>query len=248
MNHLKRLLNFLYCFIGTNRTGKSSVAVYMALQWKINNPGQLVIAHDPQDNFTDIADIFIQPEDSDWAIKLCEYRNCLIILDDYRLINEGDRPVKGLMKLLYFRAKWNIDIIVITHNPSLVINAIAQFTSHYFIFMTNAQEGSFKKKISNYSFCVAGSEIVNKYVSINGRGKYPIFPFVIVDCERQKLVAMNLDSNASKNNMDDKLKNVLEEGPLAISDGGGSTISPGLKLLNQKPKQLGIGLSNNLKK
>jgi len=190
--------NFLYGFIGTNRTGKSSVAKFLANSWKAANPGQLVIAHDPQENFIDIADVFIQPEDDDWAIKCCGFRNCLIILDDFRLINESARPVEGLSNLLYYRAKWNIDIITIFHNPSLIINAIAHFISHYFIFLTNAQEGSFKNKIPNYSLCIAASEEVNKYVSIFGRGAYPKFPYVVVDCEKQKLVAYNMEKKISK--------------------------------------------------
>lgn len=200
-------LNFLYGFIGTNRTGKSSVAKKLAESWKLSNPGGLIIAHDPQDNFVDLADIFIEPEDEDWAEKCCNFRNCLIILDDFRLINDSSRPVKGLSRLLYYRAKWNIDIITIFHNPSLVINALAHFISHYFIFMTNAQEGSFKNKIPNYSLCIAASEEVNKYVSIYGRGQYPNFPYVIVDCEKQKLMAINMEKKITKI----PIKNVIKK-------------------------------------
>lgn len=191
-------LNFLYGFIGTNRTGKSSVARKLAESWKLSNPNGIIIAHDPQDNFKDLADVFIMPEDDDWAKKCHGFRNCLIILDDFRLINESSRPVEGLQTLLYYRAKWNIDIITIFHNPSLIINALAHFISHYFIFLTNAQEGSFKNKIPNYSLCAAASEEVNKYVSIYGRGKYPTFPYMIVDCEKQKLMAINMQKTITK--------------------------------------------------
>ncbi len=201
-------LNFLYGFIGTNRTGKTATAKELAKAWKLANPGQLIIAHDPQDNFSDLADIFIEPEDDEWAVKCCEMRNCLLILDDFRLINESNRPVQGLQKLLYGRAKWNIDIITIVHNPALVINAIAHFTSHYFIFMTNAQEGSFKAKLPNYSLCIAASEEVNKYVSIFGRGQWPRFPYVVVDCEKQRLQAYNMSKSLNKIEVNnDKLKN-----------------------------------------
>jgi hypothetical protein len=189
--------NFLYGFIGTNRTGKSSVAKLQAQAWRTANPNGKIIAHDPQDNFTDIADIFIEPEDSEWAEKCHQFRNCLIILDDFRLINESARPVKGLSTLLYYRAKWNIDIITIFHNPTLVINTLAHFISHYFIFLTNAQEGSFKNKIPNYSLCIAASEEVNKHVSMFGRGVYPRFPYIVVDCEHQKLNAYNMDKKLS---------------------------------------------------
>lgn len=191
-------LNFIYGFIGTNRTGKSSVAKNLGEAWKSANPDGTVVAHDPQQNFTDLADVFIEPEDEEWAEKCCSLRNALLILDDFRLINESNRPVKGLSKLLYYRAKYNIDIIVIFHNPSLVINALAHFISHYFIFMTNAQEGSFKNKIPNYSLCVAASETVNKHVSTYGRGTWPKFPFIVVDCEKQKLIAMNMEKKHGK--------------------------------------------------
>lgn len=234
--------NFLYGFIGTNRTGKSSIAKQLAISWKNSNPNGIVISHDPQDNFTDITDIFIEPEDNDWAIKCCEYRNCLIILDDFRLINESARPVKGLSKLLYYRAKWNIDIITVFHNPSLVINSLAHFISHYFIFMTNAQEGSFKNKIPNYSLCVAASEEVNKYVSVNGRGKYPIFPFVIVDCEKQKLMAINLEKNPTNSKV--YTDAVKQETNLVEEKNKNNSFKP----LNQLPKKTGIGFSINKNK
>lgn len=190
--------NFVYGFIGTNRTGKSSVARFQALAWKKANPNGLIIAHDPQDNFIGVADIFIEPENSNWALDCHRHRNCLIIADDYRLINESARPVKGLMTLFYFRAKWNIDMIFICHNPALIINALAHFISHYFIFLTNAQEGSFKSKIPNYTFCIAASEEVNKHVSVFGRGSYPKFPYIVVDCEHQKLNAYNMEKKLSK--------------------------------------------------
>ncbi len=210
---LQRAINFLYCFIGTNRTGKSATAANLARAWKNTHEGQDIIAHDPQENFTDIATVFIQPEDDEWALKCLEYRNVLIILDDYRLINEGNRPVKGLMQLLYFRAKYNIDMIVICHNPSLLINALAHFISHYYIFMTNAQEGAFKNKIPNYSLCVLASDYVNKYVAAYGRGTYPYFPFIIVDCEKQKLMAFNMAKNPGNNNQIDTESNLIEEKP-----------------------------------
>jgi hypothetical protein len=185
-------LNFCYGFIGTNRTGKSSVAKLIATEWRKNNPDYTIVSHDPQDNFSEITDYFINPEDKDWANKCLKLRNALIILDDVRLINQSNTPIDGLMKLLYYRAKYNIDIIHICHNPSLLLNAFAHFTNRYFIFFTNSQEGSFQKKLPNYTLCVKASEMVNKYVSKYGRGNYPEFPHMIIDTEEQKMIAMNM--------------------------------------------------------
>lgn len=192
--------NFCYGFIGTNRTGKSSVAKLIAQTWRKHNPDPdyLIVSHDPQDNFSEITDYFINPSDKEWAKKCLKLRNSLIILDDVRLINPGNTPVDGLMELLYYRAKYNIDIIHICHNPSLLLNAFAHFTNRYFIFFTNSQEGSFQKKLPNYSLCVAASNMVNKFVSKYGRGNYPYFPHMIIDTEQQKLEAMNMNEDEYK--------------------------------------------------
>lgn len=187
--------NFLYCFIGTNRTGKSAIARKHIIAWKKSNPGKLVIGFDPQRRFRDLIDIFISPEDPKWAVKLHKFRNCLIVLDDMRVLNEDARPVEGLSNLMYYRCDWNIDIITVFHNPSLVLNCISAYATHYFIFLTNAKDGSFKDKIPNYTLCQLASEEVNRYVSIYGRGKWPEcdFPHIVVDCEKLKLMAIHMN-------------------------------------------------------
>lgn len=190
--------NFLYCFIGTNRTGKSSIARQHIIAWKKANPGKLVIGFDPQRRFRDLIDIFIKPEDEKWAVKLLKCRNVLVVLDDLRILNEDSRPVEGLANLMYYRCDYNIDIITVFHNPGLVLNCISAYATHYFIFMTNAKEGAFKDKIPNFHLCILASEEVNKYVSLFGKGQYPIFPHIIVDCEKQRLMAIHMNNKTLK--------------------------------------------------
>lgn len=199
--------NFCYGFIGINRTGKSATARELAEDWRKSRPDPKfrVISHDPQKRFADITDLFIDPEDEMWAVRCCELRNCLLILDDFKLLNLKNTPVKGLQSLLYYRAEHNVDIIYIVHNPALLINLLTYFTSHYYIFMTMAQEGSFQKKIPNYRLCQAASNQVNEYVRKYGPGKHKKdkeydgqgFPHVIVDCVDQRLVAVNMEKEVS---------------------------------------------------
>lgn len=193
--------NFLYCFIGTNRTGKSSIAREHVIRWKKSNPGKLVIGFDPQRRFRDLIDIFINPQDENWALKLHKYRNCLVILDDMKIINKDWRPAKGLADLMYFRCDWNIDIMCMFHNPKQVLDCVSDYATHYYIFKTNAELGSFKDNIPNYHLCQLASEEVNNYVAAYGKGEWKDekgnivsrFPHIVVDGENFKLMAYHMN-------------------------------------------------------
>lgn len=199
--------NFVYGFFGVNRTGKSSVAHYVAESWRKARPSDKfrVVSHDPQKRFGDITNLYIDPEDETWAERCLELRNSLLILDDFKLLNLKNTPVKGLQSLLYYRAEHNIDIIYIMHNPALALNLLTYFTTHYYIFLTHSQEGSFQKKIPNYRLCQAASVQVNEYVRKYGKGMHKKdpeydgqgFPYMIVDCEKQDLKGVNMDKEIS---------------------------------------------------
>lgn len=196
--------NFLMGFVGTNKVGKSHVAVNIAELWSESRPDDTIIAFDPQNKFRHIANYIIDIEDEEWIIKCKEYHNCLLILDDYRLLVREDKSPKHLDGLLYNRGFNNMDIIYICHSPALIHNIFTYLTTHYYIFHTLATDGTFKKKIPNYHLCVAAANEVNKYVKTNGRGKHPLdpeykgqgFPYVMIDTERQTSKAYNQNKKA----------------------------------------------------
>ncbi len=194
LNTVKKRLNILWGYVGTNRTGKSVTARKHAESWKRNNEGKTIVAFDPQKRFEGLYDIKINMDDEDWCLKLLPLRNALIILDDYMLLL-GDgiqlKAPKGLKTLMSFRADWNIDIIYICHNPALILNILTFFTTQYFLFYTEVMDGSFQKKIPNYKLCINGQRLINKYVKTYGRGTYPKFPHVVVDTEKVELNAYN---------------------------------------------------------
>lgn len=182
---------FLWGFIGTNRTGKSVIARKSAEYWRKSRPNGMIVGFDPQKRFVGLLDGEIDPENPNWCLELHELRDALVILDDYRLLNEKNTGVDGLSKLLYHRADWGIDIIYICHSPALILNILTYFTSHYFLFYTEATDGSFQKKINNFLLCISGQSLINKHVKTYGRGSYPNFPYVMVDCENRELNAFN---------------------------------------------------------
>lgn len=164
--------------------------------WKAANPDKIVIGFDPQGHFKELLDveILLTDEGNNWEEeKVLKYRNALIVLDDYYLIHPKLQASKGLRTIMAFRAQYDYDIIYITHNPALVINFLTFFTTHYYIFLTNAQEGGFRKKIPNYSLCEAASTLINRYVGKFGRGEYPNFHHIVVDTENNKLFTQNCE-------------------------------------------------------
>lgn len=201
MNYNKDKRNrFFYVFIGSNRTGKSITARKHIVRWKKNNPGKLVVGFDPQHRFTDLLDIIIDPENENWALDLHQYRDVLVVIDEFRELHEQDKAVPGLKKWLYNRDEWGHDIIGIFHNPSLVLKVVVGYANFYFIFHTNVEEGGFKAKIPNYRLCTLASKEVNNYVAEYGKGTYKDatgklicdFPHIVVNTEEQSLSAINM--------------------------------------------------------
>lgn len=193
-NNTEKRQNYCIAFIGQNRTGKTSVAKSLAREWMNANPGKRVMVFDPQTKFADIATDFIfLNEIRTWGQKISNLRNALLILDDYRLIHPKAIINQEFSELLAFRSQWNVDIIYICHSPSMVLNTLTYYTTHYFIFYTLAQKDSFERKIPNYELCERAKNYINKYVRFTGRGTYPNFPHMIVDCEKERLYANNMN-------------------------------------------------------
>lgn len=195
--------NFLMGFLGVNKTGKSSTALEIATHYKKTKPSSNEIwVHDTQKIFSSIADKNIDTENKEWAIECCELKNGLLILDEVKLLIPTPQHLpKGLLKLFSQSHYRNVDIIWMVHNPSSAPDVCTYYTTHYYIFLTFAREGSFRKKIPNYMLCTHASDMVNDYVKEYGRGFHKKdkryngqgFPHIIVDCEEQKLIAQNMN-------------------------------------------------------
>ena len=202
---------FLYGFIGHNRTGKTSVAVDLASEWKSSREGDdaFIVSHDPQNKFKDNADFFILPADKNWAEKCLDLRNSLIILDDYRILHPSNLMSPGFSNLMSYRAEYSLDIIYICHNPALILTNLTYYTTHYFIFYTQARLGAFEKKISNYMICHGACTYVNKYVKVFGKGKHRLdpkfegqdFPYVVVNNQTEDMTAINFKEEYINSNV-----------------------------------------------
>lgn len=174
------------------------MAKEVAVNWIESNDSSEVIAFDPQNKFKEIASSFVNVYEDDYKEKILSLRNCLLILDDYRMLHKRAVAEDWLSVLLHMRCEWNVDIIYITHSPSQVLNWLAYYTTHYFIFYTKAQLGTFKSKIPDYIMCKQASDLINLYVKTYGRGEYPKFPYLVVDTEEEQIMPINVDVNNFK--------------------------------------------------
>lgn len=197
--------NFCAGAIGVNKTGKSSTIKSYCQIIKDSRPTNHIFAgHDPQKMFRDLIkpNHLINMEDKEWALKLCEYRNCTIILDEIKLLcSNPQHPPKGMLTLFSNYWYWNMDIFWMAHNPLAVPDQCTYFTKLYFIFCAYIRRGQFERKIPNPTLCIAASNMVNKYVEVHGRGRHKKdklydgqgFPYAIVDIEQQRIKAINMN-------------------------------------------------------
>lgn len=182
---------FLMGIIGHNGTGKSVTAAKIAKWWKNNNSGK-VYAHDPTRVLHKHVDREIFPHQKWEDIVLKEMRDGLLILDELRVLHPNPRMTPKLLEIMSMRRMYNIDIVYIVHNPALILEQLTYYTTHYYIYYTQSKIGNFKSKIPNYLLCKKASDYINRYVRKNGRGDYPKFPYVVVDCQKETIKAINI--------------------------------------------------------
>lgn len=183
--------NDLIGIIGTNGTGKTTKAVALAEAWREANDGP-IMAFDPQFRFTHITDFQINASDESYKKEILRLRNGLLIMDDFRILHPKNIAEKWLMDLLQYRRAYNVDIIYIVHSPALVLNALSYYTTKYYVYYTETTLGSWQKKIPNYRICQAASLYINKHVAIKGKGKFPDFPYMMVDNRARKITGVNI--------------------------------------------------------
>jgi len=190
MNKNKRQ-PYLIGFIGTNRTGKTSTALNIVKSYKKANPKNEIICFDPQNKFGEYADYFIQ--DILDLNNLIDRKDYLLVLDDYQALLPSDKMHHLFITLLTYRAENGVDIIFITHHPSLIKQQLSYYMTHLFIFYCNLSDdvvGINKKVVNAEKIEKLFREIEQEFIK-NGGGEYPNFKHIVYSNQEDKYKKVN---------------------------------------------------------
>lgn len=189
--------NFIFALIGHNRTGKTTISIEIIKQWKQTHKG-VVIAYDTQkrvpENLKDIDITGIEPNEV--LDVVMNNPESLLVLDDYRMLYSYDKTDKDLMKLLMLRNEYCIDIIISAHAPSLILERLSYYVTHYYLFYTQGTDKGFKDKMNNGIVLAMIREIINGYVKQYGKGQYETksFPHIIFNTETETISFENMEN------------------------------------------------------
>jgi ABC-type dipeptide/oligopeptide/nickel transport system ATPase component len=190
---------FCYGIIGDNGSGKSTRCKSIAKLFRKKFKNGKIFAHDVNGDFGDIATDYIHAYNKNWAYELSNEWNCLVILDELRVLHPSAQTSQGLLRLMAVRRKQNINIVYVVHNPKLVLESLTYYTYKYFVYYTNSRQGSWSDKIPNSDLAITASKLINNYATTfegnEYKKLYPKFPHIIVDNKLNKLVAVNIKKN-----------------------------------------------------
>lgn len=193
----------MFALFGANRVGKTTLLKNLIREWRKSHIGCPVIGFDPQLAIryedkngikvpTGLLDEVIEiNEKNTWVDRVLKKRNCLLVLDEFRLLHPSPQSSDHLLKLLAMWAQYNMDVMMTFHAPSLVLDTLTYYITHYMVFYTQAVKQKFQDKLSNFEIVLNASAFVNKYVEQQGLGEYPIFPYVCVNNKTGDLTAVN---------------------------------------------------------
>ena len=129
-------------------------------------------------------------------------------------LNQSNHTMSDLIRLMEFRAAYNIDIIMVVHKPKAILEGISGYFSHIYIFYIKSRLEDFEKKVDDYEECKTAGQFLKDYVRAfpsiieessqfydnSGQGDHR-FPHVIVDTTTGRLTPQFIDEEWMKNKL-----------------------------------------------
>ncbi len=199
----------LIVIIGHNNTGKTSFAKKLiegfnkrrdlaTSKKKYPSNYYKLAVYDVQDQFGDYmreGDMSIRTSDKDWCKKLLKMRKGMVVLDDYKVLIPNDTMSEDLLNLLQFRAEYGLDIVLIVHNPQLILQRLSYYIDTYCLFYTAGNKDSFKGRLSGSDRLIELKKMIdNEYKSYSPLAYsklYPNFPFIYYNGKNEKVKLVN---------------------------------------------------------
>lgn len=222
---------FVWVFIGETGSGKTTLAAEIIKDWRDVYRDGKVIGFDPHEVLkrAGLLHHYITENDTNWAdilmIRIClncksikhpekenctkcgknvwrfKFANCLFAADDYRNLLTSNNTPPNVLSLHGMKRRIGLDMIYTMHNPSMILERISQYITHYSIFSSQSSAGDFSSKITQYVPCQKAANVINQYVlelggvdSQNYKNLYPKFPHILVTNSSNELNFMNMDN------------------------------------------------------
>lgn len=188
--------SYLIGFIGYNRTGKTTIMRDVIKEYKKSYPHNEIIAYDPQNRFIDVAnDKIIDEKD---IYNILEKRDCLIILDDYDSLIQGNQVKGSFKQLLQLRVEYGFDIFFATHHINFIKQGMSPFISHLYLFFTNVTEKiiGIDRKVPNGKLIEFLAHESYKEGQLKGKGTFEDknFKYIVYDNQQGKFKRFNFES------------------------------------------------------
>lgn len=201
--------------IGAPGCGKTTKEEELIRKWKLYHPAGLTYGFvpDPLSVLHPHITNRIEKYNSDWALELAGVRASLFVLDDYvglMMTEKGKQtyvPTPGMTDLFTSRRYSGNDILFSCHGPRAVIPQLAQYTTHYVIYKTSVDEGTFDRRMQGWAKLQKAAKMVNAYCEMIGSmGYHPQhpkyngqgFPHVILDTTTWIAKPVNMQRNLFK--------------------------------------------------
>lgn len=204
--------------IGEPGCGKTTKEEELIKIWNKHHPSGMVhgFLPDPLSVLQKYVNVRIEKYDPEWALKLSGVINSCIVLDDYVGLMMSDKgkqmytPTPGMTDVFMARRYSGNDIIFSCHGAKAIIPQLAQYTTHYIIFKTSTDEGTFDRRMAGSGKLKKAAKMVNAYCEmIGGVGfhhsdpnyKGQGFPHIILDATTWVATPVNMRRNLFKDHI-----------------------------------------------
>jgi len=144
-------------------------------------------------------------------------RNGLFVADDYRGLHRQNVTGDDMYALMEFRAEYGIDIIMVCHGPSAILEGLGMYISHFYIFYTMGRDEKWDGKVDIAEHCTRANDLIKEYVKyLRDYKKIDIiknpeicynnvtfehtFPHIIVERHTGNLIPQHIDNEWLQDN------------------------------------------------
>lgn len=182
-----------WMFIGLNGKGKTTLLIEYIKRYKLAKPKNSVVVFDQNESIPEYL-MTKRLTIKNYKELLTNSRDTLFVVDDYKMLFDGNSPEEFWHDYFGTRRKRNNDIIFTCHSPNQVMNYLAGYIDTYLLWYTQTAV-PFDKKIPCAKLLMEAKQVVDKYAKQFSDEQYmklyPNFPYAIIRPMSEKITYYN---------------------------------------------------------